>query len=473
MSRILIVDDEPSICWSLRSFLAEEGHEVEAASSIEAAERVLDRFHPEALMLDVRLPGEDGLSAMPRLQRRTAQAPVIVMTAFGDLSTAVRAMQQGAFDYLVKPFNLEQAGDAVSRALAPHPPPLATGTAHVPHPLEPIGASPAMQLVFKQIALVAGVEVPVLITGETGTGKELVAHSIHRHSARSAGPFVPVCLAALNPTVIESELFGHVRGAFTGAAEDRPGLFESAEGGTIFLDEIGDTPLPLQVKLLRILESRQFSPVGSGTLRSTNVRVLAATNQDLPAQIRRGEFREDLYHRLRVFPIDVPPLRERPEDFPPLIEHFLRQAGRSPRTSHLSGEFLHAVLRRTWPGNVRELRNAIECAAVLARGGVLHPEHLPPESRTARPVQTGESLQGLDAELHRWTQRELLPGSQASDAGDLYRHFLQTVERPLLKAVLEHTRQNRTAAARILGLDRATLRARLKAVLGADESEST
>lgn len=470
MSRILIVDDEPSICWSLRSFLTDEGHEVEAAASVEAAERVLDRFHPEAMMLDVRLPGEDGLTAMPRLQQRAAQAPVIVMTAFGDLPTAVRAMQQGAFDYLVKPFDLEQAADAVSRALAPAP----AETRHPPIPLaeagEPIGVSPLMQRVFKQIALVAGTDVPVLITGETGTGKELVAQSIHRHSARRDGPFVPVCLAALNPAVIESELFGHVRGAFTGAAEERRGLFESAEGGTIFLDEIGETPLALQVKLLRVLESRQFAPVGSGLLRPTNVRVVAATNRSLSESILRGEFREDLYHRLRVFPIDVPPLRERPEDIPPLAEHFLQLAVGS-RMPPLTTGFLAALRERNWPGNVRELRNAVECAAVLSRGGPLQAEHLPRSAASPQSAASTASSQGLDEELVAWVGRAI-QSADTGETGDLYRRFLQLVERPLLQTVLAHTHQNRTAAARLLGLDRATLRARLKAVLGADDAES-
>lgn len=469
MSRILIVDDEPSICWSLRSFLTDEGHEVEAAASVEAAERVLDRFHPEALMLDVRLPGEDGLTAMPRLQERADHAPVIVMTAFGDLPTAVRAMQQGAFDYLVKPFDLEQAADAVARALAPAPSETEHPSIVAAEAGEPIGVSPAMQRIFKQIALVAGADVPVLITGETGTGKELVAQSIHRHSARRAGPFVPVCLAALNPAVIESELFGHVRGAFTGAAEERRGLFESAEGGTIFLDEIGDTPLSLQVKLLRVLESRQFSPVGSGSLRPTNVRVVAATNQVLPELIVRGEFREDLYHRLRVFPIDVPPLRERPEDLPSLVEHFLRLAVGS-RMPSLTTEFLTAVRERNWPGNVRELRNAVECAAVLSRGGPLQAEHLPRPAPTSQLAATMTSSRGLDEELIAWVEREVA-SADAGEAGDLYRRFLQLVERPLLQSVLTHTHQNRTAAARLLGLDRATLRARLKAALGTDDVE--
>lgn len=469
MSRILIVDDEPSICWSLRSFLTDEGHEVEAAASVEAAERILDRFHPEAMMLDVRLPGEDGLTAMPRLQQRADQAPVIVMTAFGDLPTAVRAMQQGAFDYLVKPFGLEQAADAVSRAIAPAP----AETSPPPIPRaesgEPIGVSPVMQRVFKQIALVAGTDVPVLITGETGTGKELVAQSVHRHSARRDGPFVPVCLAALNPAVIESELFGHVRGAFTGAAEERRGLFESAEGGTIFLDEIGETPLALQVKLLRVLESRQFAPVGSGLLRPTNVRVVAATNRSLSESILQGEFREDLYHRLRVFPIDVPPLRERPEDIPPLVEHFLRLAVGS-RMPPLTTGFLAALRERGWPGNVRELRNAVECAAVLSRGGPLQAEHLPRPASTPQNVTSMTASRGLDAELVAWVGRAI-QSADPGETGDLYRRFLQLVERPLLQTVLAHTHQNRTAAARLLGLDRATLRARLKAVLGADDTE--
>jgi two-component system nitrogen regulation response regulator GlnG len=279
MSRILVVDDEPAIGWSLRERLGDEGHAVEVAASVEAAVDTCGRFTPDALLLDVRLPGRDGLSALPDLQALAPAARIVVMTAFGDLDTAVRAMNAGAFDYLVKPFDLESVSRVITRALADRP------DASTPvSPAEPardvhlVGTSPPMQAVFKQIALVAPTELPVLVTGATGTGKELAARAIHAHGPRRDRPVVATSLAALAPSVIESELFGHVRGAFTGAAADRTGLFDLAAGGTVFLDEIGEAPLDVQVKLLRVLDAREITPVGSATARPVDVRVIAATN---------------------------------------------------------------------------------------------------------------------------------------------------------------------------------------------------
>jgi len=459
MSRILVVDDEPAIGWSLRELLGDEGHEVEVAASIETALETCSRFLPEAMLLDVRLPGRDGLSALPDLQALAPRARVIVMTAFGDLETAVRAVNGGAFEYLVKPFDLERVSQVVSRALTDPPgrPAAASGTGP-PRDGRLVGSSLPMQEVFRQIALVAPIDLPVLITGQTGTGKDLAARAIHAHGPRRDGPFLATSLAALAPSVIESELFGHVRGAFTGAAVDRQGLFELAAGGTVFLDEIGEAPPEVQVKLLRVLEQREITPVGSATPRPVDVRIVAATNRDLAAAIDAGTFRADLYHRLNVFPIAIPALGTRLDDLPALVDWFLT-GFQGPRPA-VSEAFLGAIRDRPWPGNVRELKHAVEYACVVARGSVLQPEHLPPlRPHTVSRAVGGSAEPGVADAVRSWVADAWSQGAQ--DGGDLHASLLRLVERTLAEAVLERTDGNLTAAARILGLDRATLRSRL------------
>jgi two-component system nitrogen regulation response regulator GlnG len=463
MSRILIVDDEASIGWSFREFLSADGHEVDVAASAEEALDLADRCRPDAVVLDVRLPRMDGLSAMRLLRERIGPAPIVVITAFGNLDTAVRAIEGGAFDYLVKPFDMEQAAAVVSRALqAGNGKTLARSDEPVPDVSDAIiGSSPAMQEVFKRIALVAVTDVPVLITGESGTGKELVARAIHRHSHRRNGPFLPVSLPALNPSLVESELFGHVRGAFTGATQDRKGLLELAGDGTIFLDEIADTTPALQVKLLRAVEHREITPVGNARTRATNIRVVAATNRPLAELIATGQFREDLYFRLSVFHIHLPPLRDRRDDIPTLAEHFIRQSCRTDADVQLSPDVSDELLRRNWAGNVRELRNAVEHAAILARGGPIWPEHLPPEASisTTAPVSPDQELA---RRLSQWAAREAATHDSSAADGNLYEPFLDLAEPPLLRAILEQCGGNRAAAAHLLGLHRATLRQKLR-----------
>ncbi len=389
MSHVLIVDDEESICWGLRRLLTASGHYVDVASSAEEALEIAAQRRPELVVLDVRLPGMDGLSAMVRLQQLAAGAPIVVITAFGNLETAVAAVRGGAFDYLTKPFDVEQVAAVVDRALAstrpsePLPPDLAAVSGE-----ELLGTSPAMQEVFKRIALVAGSEASVLITGESGTGKELVARAIHRHSRRADKPLVPVNLASLSPTLIESELFGHVRGAFTGAETARQGLLELANSGTVFFDELGEIPLSVQVKLLRVLEQREVTPVGGTRAHECSFRVIAATNRDLQTEFQQGRFRQDLYFRLAVFEIPLPPLRERAEDIPLLAERFLQRAlpGQSAR---LTPQAVDELRRRSWPGNVRELRNAVEHGAIVARGRDIGTEHLPPPITSSLSCRIG------------------------------------------------------------------------------------
>ena len=468
MSRILIIDDEPAIGWSLREMLSDEGHSVEVAASVEAGLETCGHFEPEAMLLDVRLPGRDGLSALPEFRSIVPNAPVVVMTAFGDLDTAVRAVNAGAFDYLVKPFDLESVSRIVAHALAERdqhaagrdqPAATATDAALL------VGSSPPMQEVFKQISLVAPTELPVLITGETGTGKDLAARAIHAHSPRRHRPFVATSLGALAPSVIESELFGHVRGAFTGATADRPGLFAIADGGTLFLDEIGEAPLDLQVKLLRALETREVTPVGAAAPRKLDVRVIAATNRDLVAAIAAGTFREDLYHRLHVFPIHMPPLAARRDDIDTLAAHFLARQAAGRATPTISEAFRVALRSRPWPGNVRELKHAIEYAAVVARGGMLRPEHLPAQPATAasQPASHVVGDTAADAQVvaavGAWVDAALATGT--TTAGPLHEPLMNLVEATLVQKVVDAAGGNRTAAAKLLGLDRATLRSKL------------
>ena len=460
MPRLLIVDDEESICWALRRLAQEEGRDVAVASSAEEAFELARQAKFDCIMLDIRLPGVDGLAAMERLKQLAPGAPIVVMTAFGSLGTAVEAIRNGAFDYLTKPFDLDRASEVIRRALAQREElgrPAASAVTPPPADEELLGASPAMQEVFKRIALVAPSSASVLITGESGTGKELVARAIHRHSRESGGPLVSVNLAALNPSLVESELFGHVRGAFTGADAPRKGLLELADGGTVFFDEAGDIPLPVQVKLLRALEQREVVPVGDAQPRPSSFRVLAATHRDLREEVRKGSFREDLFFRLAVFEIHLPPLRERVEDIPLLAERFLQNvlpAGGQP--VRFTQAALDELCRRPWPGNVRELRNAVEHAALVARAGAITPEHLPPRVAPAAPAEDVKTE--LSRAVRHWTLDRLAHDSLPEN---LYQQFLDEAEPPLLSAVLERTAHNRVAAANLLGIHRATLRKKL------------
>ena len=461
MSRILVVDDEPAIGWSLRERLGDEGHAVEVAASVEAAADTCGRFSPDALLLDVRLPGRDGLSALPDLQALAPAARIVVMTAFGDLDTAVRAMNTGAFDYLVKPFDLESVSRVIARALADRPDQATTSSPAGPaRDVHLVGTSPPMQAVYKQIALVAPTDLPVLVTGATGTGKELAARAIHAHGPRRDRPFVATSLAALAPSVIESELFGHVRGAFTGAAADRTGIFDLAEGGTVFLDEIGEAPLDVQVKLLRVLDAREIAPVGSAAARPVDVRVIAATNRDLTAAIAAGGFRSDLFHRLNVFPIAMPPLAARLDDVPALVDWFLQRTAHHARRPAVTEAFVEAIRARAWPGNVRELKHAVEYARVVAREAALVPEHLPPAPHGAVPHPEGSVEGGLAAAVKAWVAARW--PADVSAAGDLHGRLVGAVEAALVEEAIARVAGNRTAAARVLGVDRATLRAKLE-----------
>ncbi len=473
MSHILVVDDEPSICWAFRELLTEEGHQVSIAPSAEEALQLAQRTRPDVVVMDVRLPGMDGLTALSRLHDLLGrEVPVVVITAFGNLDTAVRAVQAGAYDYLVKPFDLDAAARVVRQALAARETEVEKGADAAPFAADStdrlIGVSAAMQAVLKQIALVAPSEAPVLITGESGTGKEEVAFAIHRHSARRKGPFLPVSMAALSGNVIESELFGHVKGAFTGADTARVGLLELAHGGSVFLDEIGDVPLPMQVKLLRAIELHEVTPVGDPRPRQSDFRVLAATHRSLAELTAAGQFREDLLYRLSVFHIELPPLRQRRDDIPLLARHFLRPVSKTGRRRDFTEGALKELCAREWYGNVRELRNAVEHAAILAREGDIRPEHLP-AAIASRPTTAAEGAavlpegNALREEITAWVRKRLPARVTEQDAGKLYDEFLAAVEPPLLDTILELCGGNRALAARLLGMHRSTLRERLRA----------
>jgi two-component system nitrogen regulation response regulator GlnG len=469
VTHVLIVDDEPSICWAFRECLTDEGYTVDIAGTAEQALTSTERRTPDVIVMDVRLPGMDGLTALEKLQARSGSIPVIIMTAFGSLSTAVRAIDGGAFDYLTKPIDLDKAVSVVRQAVNAQSAAAQVAAADPSHEATSgsdellVGKSPAMQEVFRRIALVAERNVPVLITGESGTGKDLVARAIHLHSRRR-GAFVPICVPALSETVVESELFGHARGAFTGADQERRGLLELANDGTAFIDEIGDVSLNLQVKLLRTLETGEVRPVGSGTCRHASFRLVAATNRKLEQRVTDGHFRSDLFFRLNVFRIDLPSLRERPEDIPLLVERFLREATAGSGKISMSAAAMAELQSRSWVGNVRELHNVVEAAVVVCRGDTVLPEHLPaPVQSMSHSVDSALQVNNVEEQLQiavaAWTDGRL---ESEKNLTNLYEQFLQAAEPSLLAAVLKHAKGNRASASRILGIHRETLREKLK-----------
>jgi len=430
--RVLVVEDDHVALRLLVEVLEREGHEVHAAATGEEALEVARRLRPQVIITDLRLSGMDGLTLLREAKATDSSVQVIVMTAFGSLESAVDAIRRGAFDYVSKPFRLDEMCKMVGRALeavtAASPPDTQEGP---PREESLLGRSPGMTEVFTAIARIAPLKTSVLIQGETGTGKELVARAIHDASSRAEEPYVTVNCASLPEGLLESELFGHKKGAFTGASADREGLFEAADGGTLLLDEIGDMPLSVQAKLLRVLESGEVRRVGATRARTVDVRVLAATHQDLAVAVQREAFREDLYYRLNAVTIALPPLRERPEDVPLLVEHFLaRHARRAKRPGRGVTPRARALLMAyAWPGNVRELSHVIERAVALARGPLIDAEDLPVHLREEgyRPM----------------------PGPQPQT--------LDEVEKAHILAVLGSVGGNRGRAAAILGIDRKTL----------------
>jgi DNA-binding NtrC family response regulator len=434
--RILLVEDDEGHRETLRRHLSRSGHAVAAAETGEAALGAFSGIAPDLVLTDVRMPGMSGIDLLERLRNGDSATPVIVMTAFGDMHGAIDAMRKGAYDYLVKPLDLDQLDAVIGRCL--HEMQITrTEGARKQEPSVPddalVGRDPRMIDIYKTIGAVADTRTPVLIRGETGTGKELIARMLHKSGSRAAAPFMAINCAAVPESLLESELFGHTRGAFTGAIADRKGRFELAGNGTVFLDEIGDTTLPFQSKLLRVLQEREFHPVGSEQPRRTNARVVAATHQPIEKLIDEGTFREDLYFRLRVVEISIPPLRERRADIPLLVRHVLgRIRVELERDISVTQDVLAALIANDWPGNVRELENVLTRAAVMARGSVITMEHLSLGRRgqDAAPTYDADSL---DAVERAHVQRVLakLGGNKSRAAETL------GISRPRLDRIIE------------------------------------
>lgn len=462
IAKVLVVDDEPSICWGFRQMAGRVPCDVIEAGSAEAAIELCRQQNFSAIVTDIRLPGQSGLEAMKVFRQLQGDCPIIVMTAFGDLQTAVEAVRQGAFDYLPKPFELNRVIDLLRRAIEVHALPQQSPTS-LAVAGQLVGSSPAIQNLFVNIALAASADANVLIGGESGTGKELVAKAIHQHSARGRQPFVVVNVAALSPGLAESELFGHVKGAYTGADQNRLGLIEQAAGGTLFLDEVAEIPVPLQVKLLRAVEQKQISPVGSNEVRAVDFRVISATHQDLLNWSRQGRFRHDLYYRLAAFRIEIPPLRERREDIVALAKYFLNQSMEQSGAKQLSPAALQELQTRPWWGNVRELRQAIEHAIVVCRGAWIDSSHLPAALPSLVPQANADQRDEADPALlcdllQRWSIAQI---QDQQNLGRIYENLMQIVERPVFRTVLEQNGGNYSKAAHWLGVHRTTIRKKL------------
>jgi len=428
--RVLIVDDDEAIRTATVASLARHDRDIRTAEHAAAALAGLERWRPDVVLCDVRMPGLDGLELLDVLTERVPSADVIMMTAYDDMPTVVSAMRAGAVEFLVKPLDLHELRRTVDRLFSDRATrkDAAAGDPKSEPTLDVlVGRDPRMIETFKRIGQAASVRTTVLVRGESGTGKELVARAIHANSPRAKEPFVPVNCAALPSTLLESELFGHVRGSFTGAVGDRRGRFAIAGAGTIFLDEIGDTSLEFQSKLLRVLQDREYQAVGSEKTERTDARVIAATHRDLELMVSEGKFREDLYYRLRVFDITLPPLRERSGDIPPLARRLVLRACKSLEAADvaLSDDAVDVLVAHTWPGNVRELENCLVRAVVLARAGVIRPEHL-----TLGPVTTAQ---------------------------DVASATLEAAEREHIARVLAATGRQKTRAAQILGISRPRL----------------
>ncbi|RMH22392.1 MAG: sigma-54-dependent Fis family transcriptional regulator [Gemmatimonadetes bacterium] len=448
-ARILLVDDEPEMLENMERLLASEGYECRTLQNPLHFRDVMAEFHPHVVVTDLRMPGADGMTLLAAAKADDPRVPVILITAFGTVSAAVEAIQEGAFDFVTKPFTADQLFVAVERAVRYRGlveenealrTQLSTGAGH-----DFIGSSPPVVKLMDQIHRVAPTDANVLITGESGTGKELVARAIHRHSGRAEGPFVPVDCAALPEGLLESELFGHEKGAFTGAVARREGLLAEAHGGTAFLDEIGEMSLPLQAKLLRALEQGQIRPVGGTQTRDIDIRVVAATNRDLEEAVRKGEFREDLYYRLNVVHLRTPPLRARQGDIPILVRYFMEQVARDRPPPEISPDVWDVLEQYRWPGNVRQLRNLVERIVALDSDGRVTVSDLPPEIR----FQSA----GLDGAGVGAGEGDLLPFDY-QEAKEL---ALRQFHSRYLRQLLERHDGNISAAARAANVSRRTL----------------
>jgi two-component system nitrogen regulation response regulator GlnG len=453
LATLLIVDDERTICWGLERLATQLGHIALVAPSAELGLQLAEHNQVDLLLLDVRLPGIDGIAAIDKFRQHVGDAPVVVMTAFGDLATAMRALAAGAFEYVVKPFDLDEIAAAIDRALQP---PRQSAEWEPNQLAGMIGESPIMRGLFKRIALAAHSDASVMLLGETGTGKHLAACTIHQHSRRSAGPFVVASLAGRSDVAIEAELFGTAPDPFGGAGPRGPGLLAEADGGTLYLEEVTDLPLSLQAALLRALDRGEFTPLGGEATVRSNFRIVSASTHDLESCVAGGQLRQDLFFRLSAFPILLPPLRDREDDVVALAESFARTAG-TPDT-RLDAATRVELRRRRWHGNIRELRSAIEHALVLCRAGTIQPAHLPPEAATAAPTDSHAAADQLSVAIGQFADQLL---ADESHNGSIHERFIEAVEPALLAKVLAQFGGEVAPAARALGLHRTTLRRKL------------
>jgi two-component system, NtrC family, nitrogen regulation response regulator GlnG len=461
MKTVWIVDDDRSIRWVFEKALEREKIAFRTFSSANDALAALETEEPRVILSDIRMPGQSGLTLLQKARERNSALPVIIMTAYSDLESAVTAFQGGAYEYLPKPFDVDHAVELIRRAMHDNTTAATVTEVHESEP-EILGQAQAMQNVFRAIGRLSQSHATVLITGESGSGKELVASALHRHSPRSGHPFIAINTAAIPKELLESELFGHERGAFTGAQAMRRGRFEQADGGTLFLDEIGDMPAELQTRLLRVLSDGHFYRVGGHQPVKASVRVIAATHQDLEARVKLGLFREDLFHRLNVIRLRLPSLRERHEDIPLLATHFLRKSAHTlnVETKHLSDAALKYVAALDFPGNVRQLENLCHWLTVMAPAAQIEVEDLPPE---VRATAAAPDAQNWVSALERETETRLARG-ESRIMDELSRQFEKTL---ILKA-LAHTGGRRIEAAQLLGIGRNTLTRKVQE-LGIDD----
>lgn len=457
-NKVWIIDDDRSIRWVLEKSLQQSQIEIESFESGDAALQKLRTSRPDAVITDVRMPGIDGLTLLTKIHESHPAMPVIIMTAHSDLDSAVSAYQSGAFEYLPKPFDVDEALAVTQRALA-HADEQTAEIKELPDEVDTdiIGEAPAMQEVFRAIGRLSQSNITVLINGESGTGKELVARALHNHSPRKDGPFIALNMAAIPQELIESELFGHEKGAFTGAGAQRIGRFQQSDGGTLFLDEIGDMPAETQTRLLRVLADGEFYRVGGHTPIKVDVRIIAATHQNLEGLVEKNQFREDLFHRLNVIRIHLPTLADRREDIPRLAQHFLRRAaselGVEPKLLTTDSEGYLAGL--SWPGNVRQLENTCRWITVMASGREVHIQDLPPELKA--PQNTETPAGDWEKALRHWADQSLARGES-----DILSEAVPTFEKALIETALKHTAGRKRDAANLLGWGRNTLTRKLK-----------
>ncbi|KIH76391.1 two component, sigma54 specific, transcriptional regulator, Fis family [Geoalkalibacter ferrihydriticus] len=465
IERILIADDEESIRWVLSKALSKKGFKVDLAGDGNEALEFFRKNTYDLAILDIKMPGISGLDLLTRFQEQTPHTLIVIMTAESSMKNAVEAMKRGAYDYITKPFDL----DAIDAILvkAGKAAEISTEVSRLKDELKDqyhlertlIGQSKPMQEVYKVLGKVAPSDVTILITGESGTGKELVARAVHFNSPRLGKPFLALNCAAIPRELLESELFGFEKGAFTGATERKTGKFEQANGGTLFLDEIGDMPLDLQAKLLRVLQEKEITRTGGSTTIPVDVRIVAATNQNLKDKVRNREFREDLFYRLNVVPIALPPLRERRDDIPLLVDYFIQSAREKVGTTALgcTAEAHRLLASFNWPGNVRELENTIQRAALLAPNPLLTPDDFPVLSEG-----DGETADCSLEALITNKLRNAIGKMEVQELNNLYEMVLHQMERPLIRIVLEKTRGNQVRTAEILGINRNTLRKKIQ-----------